>query len=163
MLVYSCLRLANSAVDHSWGIASDHAFLYLLLSMLPSKLLLLCSLPMLSKNMLLPRERYKPYSNLTSVPMLYRHFLIDGRLQQSITTLMYSISMVSSKIRGRLLKLLFYTVFKNIVGLENQCPNSLLLSFLLLFSGNATQDDARGPESHGSVAPWPAYLCPYWV
>lgn len=63
-VVCSILRLADCVVDHSWGIASDHTFLYLLLSMLPSKLLLLSSLPMLSKNMLLPRERYKDLISL---------------------------------------------------------------------------------------------------
>lgn len=56
-LLLTCRRLADSPVDHPWCSAAHHAPLHMLLPVLPSDLLLLCALPVLSTDMLLPGER----------------------------------------------------------------------------------------------------------
>lgn len=52
-----CCRLADSAVDHLGRSSAHHALLHMLLSVLPTEVLLLRPLPLLSADVLLPRER----------------------------------------------------------------------------------------------------------
>lgn len=56
--VVVCCRLADSAVDHPGRSPAHHALLHMLLSVLPTEVLLLRPLPLLSADMLLPRERW---------------------------------------------------------------------------------------------------------
>lgn len=56
LLLTRC-RLADGPVDHPRCSAAHDAPLHMLLPVLPSGLLLLCTLPVLSTEMLLPRER----------------------------------------------------------------------------------------------------------
>lgn len=52
-----CCRLADGAVDHPGCSSAHHALLHMLLSVLPTEVLLLRPLPLLSADVLLPRER----------------------------------------------------------------------------------------------------------
>lgn len=57
-LLVSSHRLVNGAVHNHRRPASHHALLYLLLPVLPSEVLLLCSLSLLPTAMLLSRKRW---------------------------------------------------------------------------------------------------------
>lgn len=55
----TCSRLADSPVNHHRCSPAHHAPLHVLLSMLPTEVLLLCPLPVLSTDVLLPGKRWK--------------------------------------------------------------------------------------------------------
>lgn len=55
------LRLVNSVVHHHWSPPPHHPLRYLLLPVLPSEMLLLCSLSLLPTAVLLPWKRYQHF------------------------------------------------------------------------------------------------------
>lgn len=60
MFVVVCsFRLVDGSPHHPRCAGAHHPLLYLLLSVLPAEVLLLCALPLLPSNLLLPRERFK--------------------------------------------------------------------------------------------------------